>query len=73
MEINSWSWIGFIGFVIVMLVVDLGLFHRKSHEVKIKEALTWSAIWIMLALLFAGGIHWLMERKSPRIFGWLCY
>lgn len=68
MEINSWSWIGFIGFVIVMLVVDLGLFHRKSHEVKIKEALTWSAIWIMLALLFAGGIHWLMGKEKALEF-----
>jgi len=68
MEINSWSWIGFIVFVIVMLIVDLGLFHRKSHEVKIKEALTWSAIWIMLAMLFAGGIHWLMGKEKALEF-----
>ena len=42
--------------IIALLVVDLGLFQRKSHEVKIKEALGWSAVWISLALLFNVGL-----------------
>jgi tellurite resistance protein TerC len=46
-------WIGFNLFVVAMLALDLGVFHRKSHEVKFKEALAWSAVWISLALAFA--------------------
>jgi len=45
-------WIAFNVFVIVMLVVDLRVFHREAHEISIKEALIWSAIWIALALSF---------------------
>ncbi len=43
-------------FVLVMLAVDLGVFHRNAHEVGIKEALTWTGIWIALSLLFAFGV-----------------
>jgi tellurite resistance protein TerC len=45
-------WVAFSIFVIVMLVLDLGVFHRKAHEVKFKESLIWSGVWISLALLF---------------------
>jgi tellurite resistance protein TerC len=41
-----------------MLALDLGVFHRKAHEVSTREALTWSVIWIALALLFNVGIYW---------------
>src|SRR5438105_9947714 len=51
---THWSfWLGFNIFVLVMLGLDLGVFHRKSHQVKFKEALGWSAFWIALALGFA--------------------
>ncbi|MCX8010885.1 MAG: TerC/Alx family metal homeostasis membrane protein, partial [Ignavibacteria bacterium] len=50
-------WIGFNIFVILMLVLDLGVFHRKSHKIEIKEALIWSGVWIALALLFNLGIY----------------
>jgi tellurite resistance protein TerC len=50
-------WIAFSIFVLAMLALDLGVFHRKAHEVKIKEALIWSAVWIGLALLFNLGIY----------------
>ena len=54
-----WLWIGFSIFVLAMLALDLGVFHRKSHTVGMKEALTWSAVWIALALLFNAGIwYW---------------
>jgi len=49
-------WIGFNLFVILMLAIDLGLFHRKAHEVKFREAITWSAVWIVLALVFNAGV-----------------
>jgi tellurite resistance protein TerC len=45
-------WAGFNLFVLLMLALDLGVFHRKAHEVKFKEAIIWSGIWILLALLF---------------------
>jgi tellurite resistance protein TerC len=51
-------WVGFNVFVLAMLAVDLGVFHRKAHEVKMKEAVTWSVVWILLSLVFNLGI-WL--------------
>lgn len=47
-----WLWIGFNALVIGLLVLDLGIFHRKSHTVTIREAAIWSVVWISLALLF---------------------
>lgn len=64
MIIDSYIWIGFIIFVFVMLALDLGVFHRKSHEVKIKEALIWSAIWISLALIFNYGIYLFLGKDK---------
>jgi tellurite resistance protein TerC len=58
-------WIGFNLFVLAMLALDLGVFHRKEHEVKMKEALTWSAVWIALALLFCGGIFLFWQQLNP--------
>lgn len=48
-----WPWVIFIGFVFVMLALDLGVFHRKSHVVSLKESLGWSALWITLGLSFS--------------------
>src|SRR4030095_15008092 len=52
-----WLWVGFNIFVLLMLAVDLGIFHRHAHEVSVKEAAGWSAVWIVLALLFNYGIY----------------
>jgi len=49
---NIWWWVGFNALVLILLVVDLGIFHREAHEVKPKEAAIWSGVWITLALLF---------------------
>ena len=46
-------WIGFIAFVLLMLALDLGVFHRKAHVVGVREALAWSAVWIALGLSFS--------------------
>jgi len=48
----TWFWVGFNLFILAMLALDLGLFHRKAHEVRVKEALAGSAVWIALALVF---------------------
>ena len=50
-------WIGFSVFILTMLVLDLGVFHRKSHIVELKEALLWSGAWIALALLFNVAVY----------------
>jgi tellurite resistance protein TerC len=47
-----WLWGGFTAFVLAMLALDLGVFHRKAHEVRFREALTWSIVWVALALTF---------------------
>jgi tellurite resistance protein TerC len=52
MGINVYFWIGFHIFIFIMLALDLGVFHKKSHKVPVKEALIWSLVWISLALLF---------------------
>ncbi len=50
-------WAGFILFVLAMLVIDLGVFHRQAHEVSLKEAGIWSAVWVTLALVFNIGVY----------------
>jgi tellurite resistance protein TerC len=50
-------WIGFSVFILAMLVLDLGVFHRNAHEVRFREALVWSVIWIAVSLLLCAGIY----------------
>ncbi len=68
MVIDVYVWAGFIAFVILMLAIDLGIFHRKSHEIKIKEALIWSAVWISLALIFNYGIYVFLGKEKALEF-----
>lgn len=55
-QITPWHWAGFIVAILIFLALDLGVFHRAAHEVRFKEALFWSVIWFLLALLFARGM-----------------
>jgi len=55
-ETNIWFWVGFVGFVLAMLSLDLGVFHRTPHVVKAKEAAIWTGVWVALALAFAAGL-----------------
>jgi tellurite resistance protein TerC len=52
-----WLWVGFNLFVLAMLAIDLGVFHRKAHAVSIREAATWSAVWVALSLIFNYGVY----------------
>ena len=61
-------WVGFNLFVLLMLVLDLGVFHRKEHEVKIKEALIWTCVWITLALIFNYGIYYFQGKEKALQF-----
>jgi tellurite resistance protein TerC len=66
MEGTIWLWIGFNVFVLLMLALDLGVFHRHSHVVSTKEAAIWSVVWIGLAMLFNAGIYFYWEVISPQ-------
>ena len=66
-----WMYAGFVVLVLVLLALDLGVFHRTAHVVSVKEALGWSAFWIALGLAFAGFIyagyenHWMGLGLTP--------
>ncbi len=60
-----WLWIGFNAFVLAMLALDLGVFHRHAHAVSVREAATWSVVWISLALLFNLGIYLAWDWLAP--------
>jgi tellurite resistance protein TerC len=61
---HLWLWVGFNVFVLGMLALDLGVFHRKAHEVSIREAATWSGVWIALALAFNFAIYRFMGADA---------
>ena len=52
MGISIYFWIGFHIFIFIMLALDLGVFHKHTHKVPVKEAVIWTIVWITLALLF---------------------
>jgi tellurite resistance protein TerC len=64
-NLKFWAYVVFIGLVLVFLALDLGVFHREAHEVSMKEAATWSVIWLTCGLAFSGVVwaayqnHWL--------------
>jgi tellurite resistance protein TerC len=64
MEHGVWEWVGFLAFVLAMLALDLGVFNRKSHVIRPREALGWSALWIALALAF-GAFVWARHGSEP--------
>ena len=57
-----WLWVGFILLVLLMLALDLGVFHRKAHVVTMREALTWSAVWITMGLSFSVFVYYGYEH-----------
>src|SRR4051794_9428571 len=64
----AWAWVLFHLLIFTMLALDLGVFHRKHHEVKWKEALTWSCVWIFLSLLFNLGIYFWRGKEVALSF-----
>ena len=72
MTVAWWAWVAVIAFIMAMLAVDL-LLHRDAHEIETREALTWSAIWVAIALAF-GGVLWATlgpEAAGSYYAGWL--
>jgi tellurite resistance protein TerC len=58
LDITIWFWLAFNAFILLMLALDLGVFHRRAHDVTLREAATWSVVWVTLALAFNAGIWW---------------
>jgi tellurite resistance protein TerC len=72
-SVSGWAWGGFLLFVLAMLALDLGVFHRKSHVVRATEALVWSLVWVGLSLVFNAGVWMWMgsERGLEFLSGYL--
>jgi len=64
-SLRIWAYAGFVGLVMLFLALDLGVFHREAHAVGMKEAITWSVIWLTCGVAFSGFVylayehHWL--------------
>ena len=75
--VTSWDWAIFVTAVVIFLLLDLGVFHRKAHEVKFKEALAWSTLWFVLAFVFAFLIaprmadNWTSVERNEFITGYI--
>jgi tellurite resistance protein TerC len=63
-----WLWIGFNAVVVLLLALDLGVLHRTAHRVSIREAATWSVVWIVLSLGFGYGVWQWMGRDAGLMF-----
>jgi len=62
LEPKAWFYLGFIALVGVFLALDLGVFHRRAHVVRMREAVTWTLVWVMTALAFNAWIYFAYER-----------
>jgi tellurite resistance protein TerC len=63
-QLPIWAWAAFMLFIVAMLALDLGVFHKNSHEIKTKEALIWCAVWFSLAMVF-NAIIYFWQGKQP--------
>jgi tellurite resistance protein TerC len=68
MDTSMYAWVGFIVFVLAMLALDLGGFNRRTHEVKIREALGWTAFWVSLAMIFCAGLYYFKGHEKALEF-----
>lgn len=59
-----WAWVAFLTFIAALLALDLGVFHRKSHTVGMKEALSWCGVWFTLAMIFNGVVWWWLGPQA---------
>jgi tellurite resistance protein TerC len=62
-NLKIWAYVGFVGLVVLFLALDLGVFHREAHEVSMKEAVTWSIVWLTCGIAFTGVVYLAYENK----------
>ena len=66
---TPWFWIGFNAFVLAAIALDLGVFHRRAREIRLREAAVWTAVWAALAVLFGLGIlRWYGGQRALEYF-----
>ena len=63
-----WFWVGFVVFILAMFALDLGVFHRKVAEIRTKDSLIWTAVWITLAFVFNAGIYFGLGKEPALQF-----
>lgn len=69
LELSWMAWVGFNVFVLALLALDLGVFHRNDHQVSAKEAAVWTVVWIVLAVAFGGVLYfWEGADAATRYF-----
>ena len=64
LELHPGLIVGFAVIIFIMLLLDLGIFNKKAHEVSSKEALVWSVIWISLSMAFSGVVYWIFNQDA---------
>lgn len=60
---NTWLWLGFNLFVLAMLALDLFVFNKEAHQIRLREAAVWSAVWISLAMVFNVGLYFYFDTE----------
>src|SRR5688572_5416526 len=63
MATSIWFWVGFNAVMLLLLAVDLGIFHRKAHVVSVREAAAWTGVWLVLSLTFCA---WIWQRAGDQ-------
>lgn len=63
-DVSWWMWAAFSGIVTFLLVLDLGVFHRKAHTISIKEAAIWTVVWIAVSLVFNMGVYTFLGTQT---------
>ena len=61
-DLKIWAYVAFVGLVVLFLALDLGVFHREAHEVDMKEAVTWSVVWLTCGIAFSGFVYMAYEN-----------
>ena len=61
-DLKIWAYVGFVALVILFLALDLGVFHREAHEVSMKEAITWSVVWLTCGIAFSAFVYQAYEK-----------
>ncbi|MFM7053002.1 MAG: TerC family protein [Planctomycetota bacterium] len=62
-DLKVWAYVAFIGLVVLFLALDLGVFHREAHEVSMKEAATWSVVWLTCGIAFSAFVYQAYEKN----------
>lgn len=68
MDKPLWMWAIFFGVIVTLLVLDLGVFQKKDHNIGVRESLIYSAIYIMIGLLFGGWVWYSLDQASAQLY-----